>query len=1148
MKNPTTAAVAVVREERRRREARRLRRPALSLALSRRLRREQSGQSLIVAIIVLFLLLFLGGIFIALIANNLRNTRRGVQVSAADQYATAGIRYLDQQLTTSADGADWRPTPDNSTNTLDPDYFWTKKYDPVTGEGGFTRVNFGGPNGGAGGQGGRALVRVTYRPYRVATDGSGALYDVAWNDANNNGVVDAGETTNVPVSNAAADRTRKYIKLESVGRVGSIDPNDPTTFKNSEGLGLRRELVAYKAIGITDYVRYITNKDRKPDPNALGSDRLVQDRAALQQTTSSPDGEDTNIVGDAVASAPYGGVNVDGDADYEIVNRPIVSSYQGPIRVNGDLALYGLNFFALDSRRADALEVAGQITLGGVPGNLAPAPNGAAAANTTQNNDPTKAFVFDYGINAFNAGRGVTAFAGLDPANTIYAGNVAPSTSLSFNTLEGLVRDNPRGSNITGLEQTTQDIANVNLRAVPRLEPPVIDATIGERGLTRYRLLTRDSAPLAAADTTPNPIGLGRNAGAYGWGQGLYIANGSERDGTAVQGGSPVTSPRAEWLNPNARGWEAGQYYVPQGVTITLTPRYMVIEPTNPALGYLRRPTDGRRVGKARIVRYTYSGSSSSGGGALNAPPQVTLNNPLAGLPDVAKYAGYPAQIVTASNGAQVFESDFVVYAEGNIRVRGVAGGLDPETLNTFIRHLTLVSNGTIYVEGNLLRDNIPANTATLPGTVQNAVAAARGRSSVALLAKDYVVVNTTRFLDPDAVGAPRTAREGGSAGAEDTSSLPQTVVLNPAGGGGRAEAAFSVRLAQGPSNQYNVAGLPVLNAGNLDNDIPYYANPANAGSYIQQIFFRHGRGGATDNAAVNLGTNIDTPAGSFYNFPPAPGQNYFQINNENGPFRDDRFPLNSALSPGTLASLFPNTTGAYPAGSNPVPFLGLSNLITVRADETYGQVPYNLTRIGVAPADVRIEAVMYAQEGSFFIIPGPWFNPDPNDTYERFITKNSGSFLRRGGESDIASTTPNPEPRINPAFPFYKQPQDLRITFYGAIAENRSASVGDQSAWLEKWGWVPRFYGSTGLPRINNGYPQQGAGTEQTAHGPGAPTYGQTGAGIQYVYDARGTAPYGLDGTPLRPNPNLPVDPLPLNPRLPVAPGLLYFGEVPLR
>lgn len=237
-------------------------------------RRRNAGQSLIVTIIVLFVLLFLGGVFIALIANNLKNTRRGVRVSAANRFSEAGIKYLDEQLMTAVEGADWRPVPDCPAGIApcanvpenDPDYFWLKplEYNATTGEyeGGHTRINFGGPNSAQGSLGGRALVRVSYRPYR--TDSQGQFIDDAGN----------------PFTTAdAPDRTRRFIKLESVGRVGIIDPLDPTTYRNSEGKGLRRELVAYKSLGLTESLRFITDIDRRRPVATLGAPDPVQERS-----------------------------------------------------------------------------------------------------------------------------------------------------------------------------------------------------------------------------------------------------------------------------------------------------------------------------------------------------------------------------------------------------------------------------------------------------------------------------------------------------------------------------------------------------------------------------------------------------------------------------------------------------------------------------------------------------------------------------------------------------------------------------------------------------------------------------------------------------------------------------------------------------
>jgi hypothetical protein len=195
----------------------------------------------------------------------------------------------------------------------------------------------------------------------------------------------------------------------------------------------------------------------------------------------------------------------------------------------------------------------------------------------------------------------------------------------------------------------------------------------------------------------------------------------------------------------------------------------------------------------------------------------------------------------------------------------------------------------------------------------------------------------------------------------------------------------------------------------------------------------------------------------------------------------------------------------------------------------------------------------MYAQEGSFFIIPGPWFNPNANDTYENFLSPDPERGGRRAGEEQsIASRI-----RVNPLYPFYKEPMDIRLTFCGSINENLPAEIADQGAWMEKWGWVPRYYGATGLTEAA-GYPDMG-NVVPTVHGPNgnltkqdATLPGTGGNGIIFEYDERALAPYAPQysgsfnaiGVPLRRNPYNPNEPLPFAPRLPVAPGLLYYGQ----
>ena len=95
----------------------------------------------------------------------------------------------------------------------------------------------------------------------------------------------------------------------------------------------------------------------------------------------------------------------------------------------------------------------------------------------------------------------------------------------------------------------------------------------------------------------------------------------------------------------------------------------------------------------------------------------------------------------TATGGVAIRanpNNDVIIYAEGNVRVRGVVSA-DPDerprrcdrtpgdTDDKLPRHVTIVTNGTAYIDGSLLRGN--------------------PESSIQVLAHDYVCVNTTQFL-----------------------------------------------------------------------------------------------------------------------------------------------------------------------------------------------------------------------------------------------------------------------------------------------------------------------------------------------------------------------------------------------------------------
>jgi hypothetical protein len=176
----------------------------------------ERGQTLVIALLVSFVLLVLGGVFITVIARNILNVQQARERLRADYFAESGLQFAIDQLVRSEFGADWRPIPDNITTPEDPDYFWLKPYNPADGTGGFTRINL---------QNGRALIRVSYQP--------------------------SGPVHRQPV-----------IKIESIGRVGIVDPNDPTTFKLADRTS-RAERVAYMQIGATDYLRFVMNKEQR---------------------------------------------------------------------------------------------------------------------------------------------------------------------------------------------------------------------------------------------------------------------------------------------------------------------------------------------------------------------------------------------------------------------------------------------------------------------------------------------------------------------------------------------------------------------------------------------------------------------------------------------------------------------------------------------------------------------------------------------------------------------------------------------------------------------------------------------------------------------------------------------------------------------
>ena len=187
--------------------------------------RRSSGQALLLAVLIMVLLSLLGAAFITLISYNLSQTARYEDILAAKKMAQSGLEYVDDMLTTSDDGADWRPgdqygPADNATAMAERVLAVNNYYDPVERARGWATsgdfVKYPNPNSGEGDfDGGAFLVKVEYNP-----------------------------TPGDPLS--------KHLKITSIGR----SSNNPNAFY---------QMVGYKALPLMNYARFATGWDTTAD-------------------------------------------------------------------------------------------------------------------------------------------------------------------------------------------------------------------------------------------------------------------------------------------------------------------------------------------------------------------------------------------------------------------------------------------------------------------------------------------------------------------------------------------------------------------------------------------------------------------------------------------------------------------------------------------------------------------------------------------------------------------------------------------------------------------------------------------------------------------------------------------------------------------
>ncbi|HWD37406.1 MAG TPA: hypothetical protein VG944_01035 [Fimbriimonas sp.] len=1075
--------------------------------------RRQRGQTLIIAMIILGILLLLGFVFLGIVDRNIKGGANSLNRSQANGLAEAGVQYAKQELVTSPLGADWRgnPTalplaPATMTGTLNPAYSYTVDPDALylrPGSGSQLpngQVDLGGPDGlgsyiRVGFDSGRALVRTRY----AASDA--AVFST---------------TPEGPLRNPG--EVHNYIIIESVGREGVVNVNDPTTlasnrqpvpFAPASGQTLSpaqvqamlsqlnqfdlnfpnsRRVIGFMTTAITDYARFITNRFHEnvpadlgmPNPNPSAGTALepgvghqyagadIGSLVATQIGTAGP------IASPASNAAPQGFGGIMSNASLDI---------------HGDVNVY------LNKTFGEQILCAGSI-LGD--------DNAALTINKSG---------YDLQTNSWTT------------ATATLSSNQMSSRSNQFTT------DN--NSLVDGISSTD---AQGYPRQISRVEPPSMQEIDPQTKRLRYLEITQNSG---VQDN-------GFNTGQFGHGSGVFVDNNTDlqvpKDEAGRAGAGSTESLRYDMLNPNngdkTSGWR-GSFYVPRGAVIEFRPDgFTVQRDDHEWMGLDGNPANG--IGTT--MRY-----------------RIGMRDQL--INGVWTRQQYIVDSVTSANiGGSTSQIDFsqgrpfngVVYFEGNVRVHG--------QIPTDVQ-LTLVSGASIFIEGSITKGvtgNDVTDSYSSSDPIYGPLAVGYGvpltrpsRSSLMLMAKDYVVVNTTQLFGFSAgqqlsevndqqndtgFNALSMAQSNGQfvfnadlltdptvGNAFDPSSwtpyaLGYTDCLNPS-----VKLPTRLLLAQTMADGQAAANIIALNINGSD-DASAFRFPG-TGTTLP------GYSASLSNTASNY-LNSGAQSIPFYGMGLEPWQRFdkFELRGF-----DIVWPGNSTYNAATQQITSTNSTAEPLVGYSLLapgpnefsihpPLNGLTNVPTN---------DYFLARAAMAPSDIRIEASIYAEEGSFFVIPGPWFNPNVNDTRENYQAAVStlGQAQADRQRLELYGTAPE--------IPFYGEPLDVRIQVIGSVSENMPPSLADQNEINKKWGWIPISLAATG-----NNIPMSHVpvGTD--------PTKVAVVPNLIISYDptlATGRT-NGFSGTN-SPNDLIRFDAyeraLPPMPRLPVSPVLTYFGEV---
>ncbi len=1055
------------------------------------MRPREKGQTIIIAMIVLGVLLILGFVFVGLLRGNVRSAQRNQSRTLANDLAEAGIRYAHSQLLHSSLGADWRGTPtapivSNPGFTRDPDAYYLR---PASRNTSGQAIPFR-PGAAMLDQGGPDGLG----PYvRVAFNNGRALIRVRYapSDAN---IFSANPTG--PLRKPGA--VRNYLIIESVGREGVVKANDPTTTLNQgTELALNFNSTNELQAGLADYERFTKQWPNSRALVAYNSIGIIESARYITNVFNVSRPADLGIPAE-LGSEYVSGVNtidVAANLPLQLGTMSNISSSattvppgQGSVFSNADLLIHGKVETALNTWLGDSWIVAGSISL---------APSASLSVTKTD----------------FNVSTGTWNPPG--PKTTIDV----RSNSSNYTTYFGLVRDGVQGTDVSGYT-----------RSAGRKEPPSILSVDSQTNESRYIGLTRESGYAFA----------GSNTGKYGYGSGVYVGNVSDRqepeDETSRREVGTERSLFYDWLNPNNDGstsWKGGFYQPPAAYVQLLNDGFTIQlnSSASDATERIWKRIDGGATG-SNFIRYRL------GRGTDNRVHIVSSYTPV--------NAGSPAGPYVNVNG-NLTPSDFqlgpvfnnVIYLEGNARVRGV--------IPTDVQ-LSIVSNATIYIEGNILK-----------GVVGNDVTGSAGqrlqrptRSMLLLAAKDNVAVNTTQFFGPSSgqtlesvsdtqnnsgYNAVRVAAAGGSMSLVHEQALDPTTGTDPTNPSQWLPYTTTYYEAGGnPSDRMTSSLLLAHTSDDGAAPASFISMKVNRGLATPNYYFPT----LTNTAA--LYASLDTTTVTTYPVYGLGSETWQRYNK----FEVRSFPIVTATDSfdATNLSVTASNTGTYTT------LVQGTNEFDISAASIGGAASndYLLARAAVVPADVRIEATVFAEQGSFFVIPGPWFNPNPNDRRDVFDSR-INALINSGMTADNARARAEDERKENfgafPEAPFFGEPLDVRVVISGAVSENMPPPISVQAEWIKKWGWIPKAFGATRNSSGNQmSIPQQ--------HISGDNNYFVPNLIIQYDPVLATSRIGGLNGNFSATNDTstlIRVDDygraLPPLPRLPVSPTLAYFGEV---